>query len=143
MEKIEQFSEDFRFLSNFYPSAIVYEGMAYASVEHAYQAAKTRKLGDKAYVAAARTPGEAKQRGRQVPIRKDWDEIKLGVMEELLRLKFYSGGPLAARLCYTGNAELIEGNHWSDTFWGVCEGKGRNHLGKLLMARRRELVGKP
>lgn len=36
----------------------------------------------------------------------------------------------------TGDAELIEGNNWGDTFWGVCNGRGENMLGKLLMEIR-------
>lgn len=35
--------------------------------------------------------------------------------------------------------ELIEGNAWNDTFWGVCNGVGENWLGQLLMERRAEL----
>jgi predicted NAD-dependent protein-ADP-ribosyltransferase YbiA (DUF1768 family) len=42
-------------------------------------------------------------------------------------------------LLETGDAELIEGNDWGDTFWGVCGGKGNNFLGKLLMEVRKEL----
>ena len=33
----------------------------------------------------------------------------------------------------------VEGNNWNDTFWGVCRGKGRNELGKVLMKVRSEL----
>ena len=36
-------------------------------------------------------------------------------------------------LLATGTAELIEGNTWNDTYWGVCNGKGKNMLGKTLM----------
>ena len=32
--------------------------------------------------------------------------------------------------------ELVEGNTWNDTLWGVCEGKGRNILGIILMEIR-------
>ena len=37
---------------------------------------------------------------------------------------------------------LIEGNtwEWSRTFWGVCNGSGENHLGRLLMKVREELI---
>lgn len=45
---------------------------------------------------------------------------------------------LSEMLEATGDAELIEGNHWGDTFWGVCNGVGQNNLGKLLMAIRSE-----
>ena len=46
---------------------------------------------------------------------------------------------LAAQLIATGNHELVEGNDWYDFWWGVCNGKGENHLGKILMSVRREL----
>ena len=35
---------------------------------------------------------------------------------------------------------LIEGNEWGDTFWGTCDGIGENHLGKILMRIRNEMV---
>ncbi len=35
--------------------------------------------------------------------------------------------------------ELIEGNHWNDTFWGICNGNGENNLGKILMKIRHEI----
>jgi N-glycosidase YbiA len=39
----------------------------------------------------------------------------------------------------TGDAELVEVNHWRDFWWGVCNGVGANHLGRLLMTIRNEL----
>lgn len=59
-------------------------------------------------------------------------------MEDLLRQKF-SKTPLRRLLLATGEAELIEGNTWGDTYWGVCHGVGQNHLGCLLMKIRGEL----
>ena len=43
---------------------------------------------------------------------------------------------LREKLVATGDAELIEGNHWNDTCWGVCKGIGQNNLGKILMEVR-------
>jgi len=62
------------------------------------------------------------------------------MMEELLRLKFESP-ELRKLLLETGEHELIEGNNWGDRFWGVVDGVGDNHLGKLLMKIRAELRG--
>ena len=59
-------------------------------------------------------------------------------MKILLRQKFGDAW-LRAKLLATGDAELIEGNYWHDTFWGMCNGKGENHLGRLLMEVRSEL----
>ena len=33
----------------------------------------------------------------------------------------------------TEDAELIEGNWWKDTYWGICDGVGENRLGQMLM----------
>lgn len=62
-------------------------------------------------------------------------------MAALLAEKFHPGSELAEKLVATSPAELIEGNTWGDRFWGVCNGKGFNHLGRLLMQRRVVLLG--
>jgi len=59
-------------------------------------------------------------------------------MKSCLQEKF-SDPLLRKKLLATGNATLIEGNTWGDTYWGVCKGKGQNKLGKLLMELRSEL----
>ena len=59
-------------------------------------------------------------------------------MEYLLLQKFFIP-ELREKLLATGNEELIEGNWWGDTYWGVCKGKGENNLGKSLMKIRTEL----
>ena len=46
---------------------------------------------------------------------------------------------LRTKLADTEDEELIEGNTWNDTYWGVCRGVGENHLGKLLMEVREML----
>lgn len=69
----------------------------------------------------------------------DFDLIKVEIMRDLLEQKFYPGSDLAGQLMSTGFVDIIEGNTWGDTFWGVCRGKGENHLGKLLMKIRENL----
>ncbi|MBK9336371.1 MAG: NADAR family protein [Lewinellaceae bacterium] len=61
-------------------------------------------------------------------------------MRECLELKF-SQEPFLTWLLETGDANLQEGNTWSDTFWGVDleTGAGENNLGKLLMEIREHL----
>ena len=56
-------------------------------------------------------------------------------MEGLLRKKF-SDPSLKNLLDNTKGIELVEGNTWKDTFWGVYNGNGKNMLGKLLMKIR-------
>jgi ribA/ribD-fused uncharacterized protein len=81
----------------------------------------------------------AKSLGRKVTLRENWDEIKAGTMEELVRQKFLRHPDLAQVLLATGEKTLIEGNHWNDRFWGVCRGYGQNHLGNILMKVRAEI----
>lgn len=138
--KIEQFVGEYEFLSNFHPSPVELDGVEYPTVEHAFQAAKTLSKRQREIVLGKDTPGKAKRAGRKVTLREGWEGMKHGVMLDLLRKKFAHGTPLLPLLLNTGNAELVEGNNWKDTHWGVSlkTGKGQNWLGNLLMQVRNE-----
>lgn len=138
--KIESFSGEHRYLSNFWPAFVLFDGAAYGTVEHAYQAAKTLDPAQRSNIRHADTPGQAKRMGRHVAVRPDWEQVKIAMMSDFVMQKFVNDKALAVKLIKTGNAELIEGNTWNDTFWGVCRGKGQNHLGKILMRVRDTLV---
>jgi ribA/ribD-fused uncharacterized protein len=142
-EPIREFQGAHRFLSNFWPAEVVLDNYPYRSVEHAYQAAKTLDLNMRKQIRHTEKPGEVKRLGRRVQMRPDWEEVKLHVMEDLVRQKFTRHPDLKARLLATGNAELQEGNSWNDVFWGINlrSGEGQNHLGKILMKVRNELGG--
>lgn len=135
---IAAFNGAHRFLSNYYPSPIVFDGVLYATVEHAYAAGKTLDPGERQRISVAATPGDAKRLGRRVMLRHDWEEYKIPFMESLLRAKFRYPH-LADMLRKTGDTYLQEGNTWNDTFWGVCRGIGTNHLGHALMRVRGSL----
>jgi ribA/ribD-fused uncharacterized protein len=137
---IDSFKGKYRFLSNFYPCLVEYQGNVYESVEHAYSAAKTLDVSFQEAIFFARTAAEAKKIGRRVPLREDWEDIKVDIMKNLLVDKF-STFELKGKLLATGEEELVEGNWWGDTFWGVCNGIGQNCLGKLLMEVREEIRG--
>lgn len=137
---IIEFRQEFGFLSNFYPCRIQYAPLWYASVEHAYQAAKCRDSSDAMRIRNANGPGLAKRMGKEVEMmglaRKDWPQIKLSVMADLLWQKFVLNDELRGRLVATGDRTLIEGNHHGDKFWGQVGNAGHNHLGNLLMRLR-------
>ena len=135
---IDRFTGEYEFLSNFYPSEVEYKGIKFPTVEHAFQAAKCKTKEEMQKFTEYETPGKAKRAGRKVDLRDGWETVKFFVMEELLRQKF-SNPAMARKLLDTGGIVLVEGNHWNDTFWGVCDGKGENHLGVLLMKIRKEL----
>ena len=132
---IDSFEGQYRWLSNFWPAVVMLDGYSYPSVEHAYQAAKSLDVDYRWRCRSALHAGLAKRLGRTAALRHDWDTSKVGIMRELVRQKF-AHPELAEKLLATGDAELIEGNHWNDTFWGVCRGRGLNMLGQILMETR-------
>lgn len=131
IDKIDKFSDEFFFLSNSYPCEIIYDGKSYKSVEHAYQAAKTTDEFWRKQIRLADTVDQAKRLGKHVPLREDWEKIKLEVMEKLVRQKFVKDMELTFKLAGTGNAELISCND--------CDDEDENHLGKILMRMREEI----
>ena len=141
MEKIDSFDREYFFLSNFFPCKIFYEGLEYPSTEHAYQAAKTTdKIKRIDFLCQARTASQAKRLGGKLPLRSDWEIVKIPIMEELVEQKFTEIPDLCELLKETAPAELIEGNNWGDTFWGTVNGHGKNWLGNILMDVRAKLL---
>lgn len=139
-DSIEHFRGRYSFLSNFHPSPLVWESVEYPTAEHAFQAGKTLDPAQRRRVAAARSPGEAKYRGRSVRLRPGWDDwVRFEVMEQVLAAKF-ADPALRRLLLATGDLRLVETNNWHDVTWGVCScaghGWGDNHLGRLLMELR-------
>jgi len=136
---INYFSGEYRFLSNFYPSDIEWKGLKYKSAEAAFQASKTMDNNIRTKFRYL-NPSEAKRLGRKIDLRPDWEDVKIEIMTKIVRIKF-SDPYLRTKLLETEDKELIEGNGWSDTFWGVSSetGLGENHLGKILMKIRDEI----
>ena len=132
---IDDFRGDYAFLSNFFPCHIRMNGINYRNAEAAFQSFKLADPEERRRFSKL-TPSEAKRLGRSVTLRPDWESIKIDTMRAVVHLKFLENRPLARLLIATGDAELIEGNTWHDTFWGVCNGVGQNNLGKILMAER-------
>ncbi len=135
---IKQFSGEHRWLSNFSPCEVVLDGEIYPTTENAYQAAKTLFLDDRVQFQSL-TPGQAKRAGRDdVLIREDWDLIKITIMGDLQEQK-YAQEPYKTLLKETGDCIIEEGNTWGDTFWGICNEIGYNHLGRIIMRVREDL----
>lgn len=137
---IESFAHAYRWLSNFYPAQIEFDGQLYPTVEHAYQAAKSTNEADRQMISNCPTPGEAKRLSREIAVRSDWDSMKVSVMRVLLKQKFQTP-EMRKRLIATHPLQIVEGNDWGDVFWGVCHGRGENWLGKLLMEIRIAFLG--
>jgi len=134
---ITTFREDNYFLSNMYECPVQYDGKTYRCAEAAFQAQKDLTRRDEFTTLTGR---QAKSLGKKVELRKDWEAIKVGIMTDIVRCKFTQNPDLREKLLNTMDCYLEEGNTWNDTFWGVCRGRGRNTLGKILMIIRDELA---
>jgi len=124
--------------SNFVPSKVVLDGVIYPTVEHAYQAAKTELVFQRAMIVQAETPGKAKKLGKHVTLRKDWEAIKYSIMLDLLKQKFDKYGKYTEVLLSTGDEPIAEGaEKWDDREWGLgSDGSGKNLLGRALVEVR-------
>ena len=139
---ISRFQNEYRFLSNFYPCEVFFRQRTFQSAEAAYQSAKTLDLDEILAIQFAETPGKAKQLGRQVKnLVQGWEKNKIQIMETILEIKF-SDPSLSEKLISTHPKQLVEGNSWGDTFWGVdaATGLGQNRLGRILMQERDRLL---
>ncbi len=130
-DRIYGFRGEAFFLSNFF---VEKDGL---TGEHRFQVAKALTPEWQRRILDAPTPAKAKYHGRSVPLRPDWEDVKLGVMRLIVATKF-TDPDLRRLLLATGDAELIEANTWGDRTWGVDEktGDGQNLLGRLLMETR-------
>jgi ribA/ribD-fused uncharacterized protein len=145
--KIDKFTKEYSFLSNFFPVKIIWKGITFPTVEHAFVASKSNNplFWDEISKLPAKSGGYAKKKGRKITLRNNWEKIKVIMMEEFLRQKFRYPH-LEKKLINTYPNFLEEGNTWHDNFWGNCycnkckSIEGRNILGKLLMKIREEKI---
>lgn len=135
---INEFSGEYRWLSNFWLCSVMLGDHVYPSTENAYQAAKYPKSQRLQFTTCS--PGKAKRLGKEADLPDNWEAEKLRVMRKVLEQKFRENTFNAELLIKTGSVEIVEGNTWGDTFWGVCDGVGENRLGKMLMEIRAELT---
>ena len=122
------------FLSNFYPSRFILDGILYDTVEHYYQSQKTIVPFQKERIRKAQSPLYAKRYGRKCTVIADWDRIKDDVMFKGVFAKFSQDPELKMKLLETDDELLVERNDWNDRYWGVNShnGVGLNKLGNIL-----------
>lgn len=133
------FFKDHRYLSNFHEHQITFEGLTYDSVEAAYQAQKSVDE-EVRNMFVCYSPSTAKNEGRKLNLRPDWEQVKIKIMFKLVYIKFLSNAKLASMLLATGERRLEETNYWNDVFWGCNQQHiGKNFLGSILMDVRYNL----
>ena len=145
-EVIGFYPREFYPLDNFSSFKVEWNGYLYSSVEEAYQAASfmtsDEELVEK--VKHSHSADEAQRiaysnRDKQ---RKDWNEVKVSIMEELLRLKIEQNPYVLKKLLQTEDYMIVEDSP-KDDFWGWGANRdGNNQLGKLWMKLREEYKNK-
>jgi ribA/ribD-fused uncharacterized protein len=121
--------------------------MEFKSGEHLFNALKTIDITEALWIINADTPGQAKQRGRRVTLKPDWDtKGRFEAMRSTLGAKFLFDHEMSQLLLETEDARLVEGNTWHDNTWGdcicgrpSCQPAGQNYLGRLLTELRNDL----
>lgn len=134
---IEKFRDNYFFLSNFYEIPVFYNGLVYQNNESAFQAQKCILSTDRIKFINL-NPSEAKTLGRKVHLRKDWENVKVDIMADIVKAKFDQNPDLKEKLLNTKDEYLVEGNTWGDKIWGQVNGQGQNLLGNILMNLRSE-----
>lgn len=165
-EPVFFYEHEFYVLSNFSSFMVEWGNILFPTSEHVYHFEKfsqesvlslTRMFSSSAYVAfgwsdkpkvrkiqksilTARSAHDAQKIARENKQfwREDWEDIKVGVMEQIIRAKAEQHEYVMRKLLETGDREIIE-DSWRDDFWGWGENKdGQNQLGKLWMKLREE-----
>lgn len=111
-------TDEFRWLSNFYPCTIEFDNMQFKSVEHAYMSAKSNAIEWKEFCMTEDNPAIVKRRSYEINIDPDWDMRKVDVMRTCITKKF-TQEPFRSMLLNTGTEYIQEGNYWGDRFWGI------------------------
>ena len=136
---IKELRNEYYFLSNMYECPIVWKGVTFKSSETLFQMFKCKNIDDMSKFQKL-NGFQAKKLGRKIEMRPDWNEVRIKYMEFVLKLKFDQNLDLRERLMRTEGKIEENNNNWNDTFWGITNGKGENHLGKLLYKLREEYI---
>ena len=127
--------------SNFSPHGFDLDGAWWPTIEHYFQAQKFAGTEHVDEIRKARSPMIAARmgRGRNRPLRSDWNEVKDDIMRLAVLRKFQSHDDIRAVLLSTGDELLVE-KTTEDHYWGCgTRGDGQNKLGQILMDVRRRL----
>ena len=126
------YPREFFCFDNFSSFAIVYNNIKYPTVEHAYQSLKFIET-DKDIALKILNSFSAHEAQKIAYANKDkqnphWDEIKVEIMEKLLRLKLEQNPYVKQKLLQTKDYLICEDSP-KDSFWGIGKNRdGQNQL---------------
>lgn len=138
------YDREFYCFSNFASFAVMWKGKLWPTSEHAYQAAHfletDQSLVNKIHRAMSADEARKMAKANADKFPENWDETKVGIMEDVCRNKLYQNPYVMHKLLQTGDREIVEDSPY-DSFWGWGpDRKGRNELGKIWMRLREEII---
>ncbi len=142
-EIIGFYPREFYVFDNFSAFQVDWNERSWPTSEHAYHAGKFIDAAPEIVelIFNARSPHDALKIATEYKSRRreDWDEVKIGHMEEICRLKMQQNSYVYEKLLLSGDMEIVEDSP-KDDFWGWGINRdGRNELGKIWMRLRDEL----
>lgn len=142
-EVIGFYPREFYPFDNFSSFKVEWNGYLFSSVEEAYQAASfmgsDEDLVEKIKKSHSADEAQRIAYANRDKRREDWDDVKVSIMEELLRLKIEQNPYVKKKLLQTEDYMIVEDSP-KDDFWGWGPNRnGQNNLGKLWMKLREEL----
>jgi len=127
--------KEYKWLSNFYESPMVINGVTYPTNEHFYQSQKYLDKEVRKWVRLSPKPRYLVcLRLRMYDMVDNWKDIKFDIMLKGLREKFLQNEELKQKLLNTGESSLHEDT--KNKTWGKG---GKDMLGKLLTQIRSEI----
>lgn len=143
-EVVGFYEREFYVFSNFSSFQVEWKGKKWPTSEHAYQAAKflntAPELAEEIFHCNSSDDAFkiAKANGDKAP--NNWEEIKVGIMEDIVRNKLQQNPYVMHKLMQTGDRLIVEDSP-KDDCWGWGPNRdGRNELGKIWMKLREEIT---
>ncbi len=140
--KVLFYEREFYIFSNFSSFTVEYEGYLWPTAEYAYQASKFIDNSIIDQIKKSKSSHDAFKiaRNNQDKVKSNWLDIRVFVMENIVRAKLSQHEYVMKKLLETSNREIVENSH-RDDFWGWGPNKdGQNQLGKIWMKLRDEII---
>ncbi len=143
-EVIGFYPREFFCLDNFSSFKVKHNGYVYSTLEEAYQSSKfvdaAPEIAEQIKHSFSAHEAQKIAFANKDCVRPDWEDIKLSVMEQLLRLKLEQNPYVKQKLLETKTYQIVEDSP-KDAYWGWGPNRdGQNNLGKLWMKLRAELM---
>ncbi len=134
------YPREFYVLDNFSSFQLDWRDRRWPTSEHAYQAAHfietSPDLAEEIYNARSAHDAYKIAKSNSDKAPKNWDSIKVGIMEEIVEQKLLQNPYVLEKLKQTIGFEIVE-DSTKDPFWGWGPSKdGQNELGKIWMRLR-------